>query len=171
MSNVTPIIGLIIGVLLLFFGYKLQKWMVILGWFLLGYMLGGYIGGMFTEGTILLIIQIGCGLLLAGGGWKLEKIALCVAIAYYTYCVLVPYNFSFFPEHLYNVATIIGISIIVGIVAVRFIRPILILVTAFYGATMIVQYLPNFVSLSGNILTYGFYVLIIIGAIVQGKTN
>ena len=171
MDSITPIVGLIIGVLLLFFGYKLQKWIVILGWFLLGYMLGGYIGGMFTSGTIFLIIQIGCGLLLAGGGWKLEKIALCVAIAYYTYCVLVPYNFSFFSEALYNTATIIGISIIVGIIAVRFIKPILILVTAFYGATMIVQYLPNFVSLSGNILTYGFYVLIIIGAIVQGKTN
>ena len=171
MDSITPIIGIIIGVLLLFLGYKLQKWIVILGWFLLGYMLGGYIGGMFTEGTILLLIQLGCGLLLAGGGWKLEKIALCVAIAYYAYCVLVPYNINIFPEHLYNVAFIIGVSIIIGIVAVRFIKPILILVTCFYGATMIVQYLPNFVSIQSNILTIGFYVLIIIGAIVQGKTN
>ena len=171
MDSITPIAGLIIGVLLLFFGYKLQKWIVILGWFLLGYMLGGYIGGLFTSGTILLLIQIGCGLLLAGGGWKLEKIALCVAIAYYAYCVLVPYNISIFPEHIYNLALIIGISIIIGIVAVRFIKPILILVTAFYGATMIVQYLPTYISIPSNYLTIGFYVLIVIGAIVQGKTN
>ena len=169
--NLTPILGLIIGVILLFCGYKVQKWIVILGWFLLGYTLGGYLGANYFDGNTLLIVQIVAGLVFAGSSWKLEKIALCVAVAYYVYMSLLPYGFSFFAEPLYNTFTIIGISVIIGIIAVRFIKPILIMVTCFFGARLIVQYLPSYVSLSDDIYKYGYYALIIIGAIIQGKTN
>ena len=170
-GNIQPILLLVAGIALLFLGYKLQKWMVILGWFLLGFYLGGIVGAKFVEGTVLLLVELGIGLILATCGWKLQKLALFVAISYYAYSVLLPYNISFFDVALYNTVTVIGIAVIIGIISVRFIKPIMILVTCFYGATLIRDNLPVFVSLSDNIMTYGYYGLIVLGAIIQGSTS
>ena len=86
-EQVMSLIFLIVGILLCFFGFKIQKMLITVAWFLIGYNLVGYANGYFhliADDTILIIVSIVVGLLLSGVGYKIEKLALFIAVAYLT---------------------------------------------------------------------------------------
>ena len=168
--DITALIILGISLVLCFFGYKVQKFVVILAWFALGFTLAGAIGGNFLDGNTLLIVQIVVGIILGSMGFKLEKLALAIAIAYLTYISIGPYITGF--EKGITLIIHIGGSLLAGILATFFIKPILIGITAIAGASLINQYLPVVLpSLNSQIVLIIAIALAVLGLLTQFKTN
>ena len=168
-ARITALIFIGIGLVLCLYGFKLQKLVITLAWFGVGYSLAGYIGANFIEASnILLIVQLVAGLILASMGYKLEKLALCIAVAYLTYTSIGPYITGF--EGTMAFAVQLAISLVAGILSTLFIKPILICITSIAGATLVKQYLPVFITLQPNVLFIGFIALAVIGILAQLKT-
>ena len=168
--DVTALIIIGIGLILCFFGFKVQKLVVTLAWFALGFSVAGLIGGKFVDGNTLLIIQIVAGIILGSLGLKLEKLALAIAVAYLTYIAIGPYINGF--EEAVETIIHFSVSIGAGILAIFMIKPILVGVTAVAGSTLIKQYLPVVIpSLSAQVVLIISIVIAVLGLLTQFKTN
>ncbi len=168
--DVTALIVLGISLLLCFFGFKVQKLVITLAWFALGYTLAGAVAGLFLTGNVLLITQIVVGIILGSMGYKLEKLALAIAVAYLTYISVGPYIKGF--EEGITLIIHVGVSLGAGILATFFIKPILIGITSIAGATLIQRYLPVIIpSLTSQIVLIISIVIAVLGLLTQFKTN
>lgn len=159
------IISIVVGVILTFFGYKVQKAVISLAWFLIGFGISNYICPNFISNEYLLLgINIVVGLLLSSIGFKLEKLALVIAIAYFTYsCIDGMINIG---EPTINFIIEITISMIVGGLSLLVFRPIIICVTAGYGTSLIkanvlpiINPVPNIAVLIASIIVFGLGIL------------
>ena len=168
--DMTALIILGISLILCFFGFKVQKFVITLAWFALGFTVAGAIGANFLEGNTLLIVKIVAGIILGSMGFKLEKLALAIAVAYLTYITVGPYIKGF--EQGVTLIIHVGVSLGAGILATFFIKPILIGVTSIAGATLINQYLPVVIpALAGQIALIIAIVIAVLGLLTQFKTN
>lgn len=169
-SRITALIAIIVGTAFCLAGFKIQKLVITLAWFAIGFSISGQICANFIEAAnILLIVQIVIGCILGSMGYKLEKLALAIAVGYLTYTSIGPY-ITGFEENLITVIQV-GISILIGILSTLFIKPIVIFVTSIAGATLIKQYIPVFVSLEPTIITIIFIACIVIGILSQLKSS
>lgn len=169
-ANVSALISIIIGLIFCLFGFKVQKFVITLAWFAIGFTIAGKIGSNFIEATnTLLIVKIASGIILASLGYKLEKIALCIAVAYLTYNSIGSYITGF--DKTMTFVIHIGVSLLAGIISTFFIKPILICVTSIAGATIIKQNIPAFITLQPNILFIVFVVIAVFGIIIQLKNT
>ena len=167
--RIIALIAIVIGAVLCLAGFKIQKLVVTLAWFAIGFSVSGQICGNFIEAAnTLLIIQIVVGCILGSLGYKLEKLALAIAVGYLTYTSIGPYITGF--EGNLAIAVQIGISILLGILSMLFIKPIVICVTSVAGATLIKGYLPTFVTLEPTIMTIIFIACIVVGILTQLKS-
>ena len=168
--DVTALIILGISLILCFFGFKVQKLVITLAWFAIGFTLAGLIGTKFLEGNMLLIVKITAGLILGSMGLKLEKLALAIAVAYITFITVGPYINGF--EEGVTLIIKVGVSLGAGILSTLFIKPILIGITTIAGASLINQYLPVVIpSVTGQIALIVTIVIAVLGLLTQFKTN
>ncbi|MBE6145890.1 MAG: hypothetical protein E7171_04635 [Firmicutes bacterium] len=168
--DTTALITLGISLIMCFLGFKVQKLVITLAWFVIGYRLGGVVGGNFLDGNTLLITQIVVGIILGSLGYKLEKLALAIAVAYLTYISIGPYITGF--EEGIRLIIHIGGSLLAGILATFFIRPILIGITAIAGATLIRENLPIVIpSITSQIALITAIVIAVLGLLTQFKTT
>lgn len=171
MNETTAIAAIIIGLVLSFFGFKIQKLVIIFAWFVLGFNLGNeLLPHVLSDKTIITVISLVIGLLLGSLGYKLEKLALFIAVTYLVFKSVGSYLPSVSDP---NLALLIkaGVSLIAGALSVMLIKPILIGVTSIAGVTIIKDYISVFVSLSASTLNIGALILIIIGILYQLKTT
>lgn len=167
--RITAVISIIIGLVICFAGFKIQKLVITLAWFALGFSLAGSICSNFIEASnILLIVQLVVGFILGSLGFKLEKLALAIAVGYLTYGAIGPYITGL--EGNLATAVQIGISILVGILSTLFIKPIVVVVTSIAGATLIKEALPAIITLQPTVLTIIFIAFIVIGIFTQLKS-
>ncbi len=168
--DIETLIILGISLILCFFGFKVQKLVVTLAWFALGFTVAGAIGGNFLDGNTLLIVEIVVGIILGSLGYKLEKLALAIAVAYLTYISIGPYITGF--EEGVRLIIHIGGSLLAGILATFFIKPILIGVTSIAGATLIQRYLPVLIpAIPNQVALIIAIVIAVLGLLTQFKTN
>ena len=168
--DVLALIILGIGLIFCFFGFKVQKLVITLAWFAIGFSLAGLVAGNFLEGNILLIVKIVVGVIIGSLGFKLEKLALAIAVAYLTYITIGPYITGF--EKGVTLIIHYGASIGAGILATFFIKPILIAVTSIAGAAIIKQQLPIIIpSLNSQVVLIASIVIAVFGLLTQFKTN
>lgn len=168
--RITALIAIIIGAVLCIAGFKIQKLVITLAWFAIGFSLAGQVCANFIESSnMILIIQLVVGLILGSMGYKLEKIALAIAVGYLTYTSIGPYIVGFNETMTFVIH--IGISIIVGILSTLFIKPIVICVTSVAGATIIKNYIPIFIALEPSVLTIIFIGSAILGILTQLKSS
>lgn len=169
-EEVMSLIILIAGILLCFCGFKIQKVLIMVVWFLIGYNLAQYVCVNFIDnGTLLIVISIVVGLLLAGVGYKLEKLALFIAVSYLVFKSIGSYIHI---EDTRLAFMIHGaIALICGALSTLFIKVILIGVSSFAGAALIKEYLPLFITMQASILNIVVLVILVIGVIVQIKTS
>ena len=166
----TPIILIIIGLVLSLCGYKIKKILITFAWFLIGFNLSSLLMPHFiTNETTLLITSIIIGIFLAMIGHKIEKLAVYIAVAYLTYKALNIYLIFDNP----NTTLLINgfLSLLVGAFSVKLIRPIIIIVSSIYGASLIAINLPiifNIPNIAINIISI---ILIIISIIYQLRTT
>lgn len=168
--KIIAIIAIIVGLALCFAGYKIQKLVITIAWFAIGFTVSGHICANFVESAnILLIIKIIAGFIVGSIGFKLEKLALAIAVAYLTYNAIGPYIPEM--EQAMTMVVQIGVSLVIGILSTLFIKPILICVTSIAGAALIRDNITALVTLDPNIITIGFIVIAVIGILSQLKTT
>lgn len=168
--ELTAVIAIIIGLLMCFGGFKIQKLLITLVWFVIGAALAKYVGGYFIDNDkILIAVEIVVGIIVGSVGFKLEKLALFIAVAYLTFKTIGPYITGVEK----GVALIIqgGIALFVGALSTFFIKPILIVVSSIAGASIIKSYIPVFVTLAPNVLLILIGIIAIMGILVQFKSN
>ncbi len=169
-NNILAIGAVLIGLALCTSGFKIQKLIITLAWFAIGYVLAGYIVPYFDlSSNINTIIQIVAGIILGSLGFKLEKLALLIAVAYLVYGSLSLYIKELDPNMVIVVKLVI--SVLVGTLATFFIKPIMIIVTSLAGSSIIKAYLPVFLTIPSNVLSIVILVIFVGGAIIQFKTS
>lgn len=168
--EITAVIAIIIGLIFCFAGYKVQKLLITIVWFAIGFVLANKIGANFIEAkNVLLIVQIISGVVFGSLGFKLEKLALCIAVAYLVYTTIGPYITGF--EKGVTIIVQFGIAAFIGILSTFFIKPILIVVSSFAGANLLKIYVPSLVTVPANILLIVVIVVAVLGALVQFKNS
>lgn len=168
--EIEALIAILLGLLFCFGGYKVQKFLITVVWFLIGFQVVKLIGPIFISNSdTLLIIELVGGFILASVGFKLEKLALFVTVAYLTFITVSPYITGF--EKEINLIVQGVVSLIAGGLSILFIKPILIVATGISGAGVIYQALPVIVNLDNQILLIAAIVIAVLGILVQFKSN
>lgn len=161
---------LILGLLLCLVGFKMQKAAIFVSWFLLGFNLSyGFLNNIIESEKILLVICFTISILAGYLGFKLEKLSIFVAVAYFSYEILG--SFIKIDNHVIELIVNIVSSLIVGGVAVYFMKPVMICVTALYGGVLLNENIGHFVMLPSSILSIAVVLIVIMSIIFQFKTN
>ena len=127
------IIKIVLGIVLLLYGFKFKKITLALLWFAICYQLVTQYGPNFiSDNTLLLVLAIGLGFVGAAFSITLEKIAISI----------VAFLIGFYA--IYNVGTsifyIIGgivLGLILAFLARKFLKIIIIIITSYMGAVLI----------------------------------
>lgn len=170
--EIKALLAILIGILLCLSGYKIQKFLTTIIWFIIGFELAKLIGVHFiSDANTLLIIEVVAGIILASVGFKLEKLALFITVSYLVFQTIAPYmHLIGYTEEIRLIAQGV-ISLLVGALSVLCIKPILIIITSLAGASLIKEAIPTFIALDANILLIAFAVIALVGIMIQFKTN
>ena len=164
--------GLVIAVLNCFFGFKLRKlWVSVFG-FLVGFSAGFALASLLVQdnSAVVTVAAVVLGVLLALIAYKLYQAGVflwCGISAFTTFYQLLPFQTEWIAILVCAV-----LAILVGIIAVKFMRPIIILTTAVSGAFSVCQQVLPWLKVNDTLwITVAAAVLAVIGASVQFKTT
>ncbi|MBR3254003.1 DUF4203 domain-containing protein [Candidatus Saccharibacteria bacterium] len=164
------ILFIIVGALLLLFGYRIKKAAFFLIWFAIGFLLirnaMPWINSSFpdiaNQQTWQFILPLGGGLLAAMLGFTVEK--LCVGGICFGLIMMVAIQQFGTEMNVIAIAAILGV--LAAGMAVMMMKPATIIATTLAGAFLIVSSLPYLVTMTG----YDNYrLMILIGATVVGS--
>ncbi len=173
MENYEIILALILGAFVCLFGYKLKKLVFFIAWFLIGYTLMAKLMPLMISNLPFVaeselwqnLLPIAGGLLLSLLGFSIEK--LCVALL--CFFTVITIGVTQFGTGIETILISALIGVFAGALAVRMMKPAIILVTSFSGATVVADALLSLLTS----LSYGTYYLpfligiTVIGAIFQ----
>lgn len=162
LAGYETLIAIALGVFLCLFGYKLKRVAFVIIWFAIGFYLMTLVAPRFTnDANWLKILPILSGIVFGVFGFSLEKICI-FAVA--TYAVSTTLIDTFQVENPLFIGLAIAGGVLIGIAAVKFIKPFGIITTAFSGAKLIAKY-----SLSAFPLAhYPNFVIILLAAATIG---
>ena len=173
-GSIAFVIVLIIALLHCFLGYKLQKvWITVVGFFV-GLVLGSVISG-FTIGSkvkpfVIVLIGLAAGIIIGFVAFKLYTAGVFIWIAGLTFVMVT----RLFTEKYETVAIVVGIvaAILFGILAVVFMRSVIIALTAINGGFTAVTMLMEKINFDGKIwILIMALVLTALGMAVQFMTT
>ena len=157
LAQYEALIAIAIGIFLCLFGYRIKKVAFIVIWFVIGYYLANLAVPYVTNDPLWQqILPIGAGLLLGMLGFSIEKFCI-FAVA--TFSVATTIIESFQLNEILPIALAIGAGVVVGCIAVAFIKPVGIVTTALSGAKLIAKY-----TVAGLSLNHEPYFIIILAA-------
>lgn len=170
--SLIPIVAIIIGICLSYYGYKIQKILIIIASFGFGFTLAGeLLAPHIADGKILILVQCLIGCVLALIGLKVEKLALFLGAAYLAYSAIGAYLPTISNEAI-RIMIQFGLALIIGALATMFIKEIIIIFSALYGAGLIQQYLPKLIpSIPMLALTIITILIAITGILFQFRKN
>ncbi len=136
------IIKIVLGIVLLLYGFKFKKITLSLLWFAICYQLVMQYGpNIISNNTLLLVIAIGLGFIGAAFSITLEKIAISI----------VAFLIGFYA--VYNIGTsifhIIGgivLGLILAFLARKFLKIIIIIITSYMGAVLMEPLIISFLK-------------------------
>ncbi len=161
----------LLGLVLIFDGYKIERVIITIIWFLLGFNIAKDILGLFnyTAGIVPIIIEVIVGLCFASVGFKLERLAFFIAVAYAVF-IAIP-NYYVLDNKIIYFAIKILVAVAIGLLAIKFRAIIYTLIASLLGATLMKRaILILFPSLSSGIMTVinvVVIILVIVGIISQ----
>ncbi len=165
------IIAIVIGLIFAYYGYRVQKILIILACFGFGYSLAGEVfTSLIADSKVLFLVQALVGCVCALLGLKIEKLAIFLGVSYLAYSAIGAY-LPTISNDLIRIMIQAGIALVIGAVATMFIKEIFIVATAIYGAGLIQQYLPNLFTIPTLALTIITVIIAITGMIFQFKNN
>ena len=170
--KIVACVAIILGIVFAYYGYSLQKILVILACFGFGYTLAGEVLARYiADEKILMLVKALVGCVVALLGLRVEKLAVFLGVAYLAYSAIGAY-LPAIPNEVIRVIIQLGLAIIVGGFATAFMKELIIIFSALYGAGLIQQYLPNLIAnLSKPILTVITILIAITGMIYQFRKN
>ncbi len=126
----------LIGLIFIFEGYRIERVIVTIIWFLLGFNLAKDVLGLFNfdTGIVPFIIEVIVGSCFAAVGFKLERIAFFIAIAYAVF-IAIPNYFILDNKIVFLIVRLL-IALVIGLLAVKFRAIIYILIASLLGATL-----------------------------------
>ena len=127
----------LIGLVFIFDGYKIEKVIITIIWFLLGFNIAKDILGLFnfSTGIIPFIIEVIVGACFAAVGYKLDRIAFFIAIAYGAF-IAIPQYFVLDNKIVFFIVKLL-VAVILGLLAVKFRTVIYVIIASLLGATLI----------------------------------
>lgn len=141
--NLLAIVLIVIGLILAYYGYRVQKILIIIACFGFGYTLAGeLLPSLIQDGKILILVQALVGFVFALLGLKIERLACFLGVAYLAYSAIGAYLPHIETEAI-RIMVQAGLALIIGALAVMFIKHIIIIASALYGAGLIQQNLPT----------------------------
>ena len=171
-------VGLIISLIACFFGYKLMKIFIAFGGFCIGGAVGVVIASHMTKSSpVVLLVGLICGVLLAMAAYKLYKIG--VFLMAFSNAFPIPLAVitgvsgeKAVPEDMAKIGFAAGIlfGILIGIVAVIFTKPSIILSTSIENGLSAGVFLACMISKVSLFLLLGG-IFAVLGTIIQVKTN
>ena len=161
----------LIGLILIFDGYKVEKVLVTILWFLLGYQLATSILGYFglQNNLILIIVGVIVGLCTGAVGWKLDNYAFFLAVGYAVF-MIIPTYFTLKSAVLFFIVRLL-LSVVVALIALKFKHIVFVVIVSLIGATLmkraILILFPTLPVLVMSIINFAVIVLIIVGLLSQ----
>ena len=170
--NIVACVAIVLGIVLAYYGYSVQKILVILACFGFGYTLAGEVLTRYiADEKILILVKALVGFIVALLGLKVEKLAVFLGVAYLAYSSIGAYLPSISNEVL-RVIIQLGLAIIIGGLATMFMKELIIIFSALYGAGLIQQYLPELITnISMPVLTVITIIIAVTGMIYQFRKN
>ena len=166
---VVAVINIVIGIIVLLAGYKLNKALISLCGFIFGYqLLGSIVSNMDLTNGIVIALSIVGGIIFATFSFKLYLFGIFIAIflAVFSICEM-----TIAIDNLKFIISIV-VGIIAGILGIKFTKPIFIIMTSLSGGFLIVNYLLQLFNLNSWIVFFIFGIVIsMIGMKVQFNTN
>ena len=159
-----------IGYAICFYGYKLKDLMFTIVWFLLGFTISNQIfSSTFTQIDMLhafsSIIGLFCSLL----SYKLFLINIFVCVSWMIGSVL--YDKLMFDSNI-NLVIAIIVGIILGLLAIKFIKPLLIIATSIIGSAIMVKGFSLLsIDIHQDLLLIIQIFITVLGLIYQFRTN
>ena len=166
-------ISLVVAVLICFMGYRLRKAGIMLAGALLGYTIAHNIAARYADASTALLIGLVVGVLLAlMCSWLYDAgiFILCGACgALYVASLIEQFAMIWWVELIILLAA----SIAVGVLALQFVRPVLIIVSGLAGASSILSSLAllGLPLPAGNVRLVCALVLALVGMAVQFTTT
>ena len=167
LSGYEAIIAIALGIFLCLFGYKLKRVAFVIIWFAIGYYLMSMAAPHITgDPNWQKLLPIVAGVVLGVFGFSLEK--LCI-FAVATYAISTTLIDSFQITDPLYIALAIAAGIIVGIFAIKLIKPFGIITTAFSGAKLVAKYsLIELATMNHPIQHYPSFMIILLAAAAIG---
>lgn len=175
MSEILTIIEValmfLIGLILIFDGYKVEKVIVTIIWFLLGYNIAFNILGMFdfTAGILPIVISAIVGICFAAVGFKLERLAFFIAVAYGVF-LTIPSYFVINNNLVFFIVKLV-IAIIIGLLAIKLRALIYTIIASLIGATLMKRAIfilfPSLAAPIVSIINVVVIILVIVGVLSQ----
>ncbi len=166
---VVAVINIVIGIIVLLAGYKLNKALISLCGFIFGYkLLESIVSNMDLTNGIVIALSIVGGIIFATFSFKLYLFGIFIAIflAVFSICEM-----TIAIDNLKFIISIV-VGIIAGILGIKFTKPIFIIMTSLSGGFLIVNYLLQLFNLNSWIVFFIFGIVIsMIGMKVQFNTN
>lgn len=166
---VVAVTNIVIGIIVLLAGYKLNKALISLCGFIFGYqLLGSIVSNMDLTNGIVIALSIVGGIIFATFSFKLYLFGIFIAIflAVFSICEM-----TIAIDNLKFIISIVA-GIIAGILGIKFTKPIFIIMTSLSGGFLIVNYLLQLFNLNSWIVFFIFGIVIsMIGMKVQFNTN
>ncbi len=170
--NIIAILAIIIGLILSYYGYRVQKFLIIVACFGFGYTLAGeLLGSLIADGKILILVQALVGFIVALLGLKVEKLAVFLGVTYLAYSAVGAY-LPAISSDIVRIIVQLGVAIVIGALAMMFMKEIIIIASAIFGAGLIQDYLPKLIpSIPTLALTVITILIAVTGIIFQFKNN
>lgn len=139
------VIALILGVVQCFFGYRLLKFWITVSGFVIGIILGETVSGWFADqAAFQTIIVLGTGILLAVLSFKIYLLGVFLFCGFMAYMAILQIPVS--QDGVWKFVLILAallVGILIGSLAVKFVRPVVIISSSLTGATKVAENLPQ----------------------------
>ena len=168
-QTVVLIISLIVGFLACFMGYRLNRVVVMIAGFYLGYQLGDtYLPQIISDTSFIPLVSIVIGIIVGSMAFSMYFLGvfiLCFTLAY-TVCG------SFIEMEILKVIIGAITGVIAGIIGVKFLRPIMIVLTSLAGGFLIASSGLDLLNISNNVIFVLIaLVLAVLGALTQFRNK
>ena len=136
LTVIQVVLMFLVGLVFIFEGYSIEKIVITVIWFLLGFNIAKDILGLFnfSTGIIPFIIEVIVGACFAAVGFKIDRIAFFIAIAYAAF-IAIPQYFVLDNKIVYFIVKLI-VAIVLGLLAVKFRAIIYVIISSLLGATL-----------------------------------
>lgn len=170
LSSIHPAILIIAGILTALFGYKIQKTVLTIACFCIGFSLTNYLlPNIISDEVVIIVISIVVGLLFSGLGVKIEKLAVGLTVGYLIFASIGSYA-NYLPFELTLTTKLIS-ALVCGLVGMLMIKPILMIATSIAGASILLIGATSYITITGTLYIIILVSIIVVSIFVQYKTN